>query len=446
MNKVDHKMAVFAALSEAHEPMSTAALLEVLGDTVSRRSLSRWLQEMVAVGAIRKIGSKKAVRYAVTNLPSANAMILPLFTPASDAALAYIAQPIYSRSPTPYNREWVKDYQPNVDYYLTETQRATLMAEGRRTDFGGLAGTYARVVYNRLLIDLSYNSSRLEGNTYSLLDTEKLVIEGIENESKLTEEKIMILNHKEAIRYLVDSASKVALTPEFICTLQFLLSDGLLLQEHCGVLRDHPVKIGGSTYLPLEQKKSLEEYLELICQKANAIQDPFEQSFFLLLNIAYLQCFEDCNKRTARLSANISLIKENLVPFSFNDIPKNDYINAMIAIYELNDVRPLADLYCFSYARTCQSYDATVQVMGFHKLCVIYREHRRALIRHIIMNCLHGDEMQAYIDEQIKQLIPISDQVEFHNIMQEDLRLLSMPRVAGMGIAAADFNAWKQGS
>ena len=445
MNKDDHKMTVFAALSKATEPMTSAELLAALDESVNIRSLRRWLQELAAVGAIRKIGVKKAVRYVIAHTPNAIPEALPLFTSVSESALAYIAQPIYLRTPSPYNEHWLKDYKPNVDYYLTQAQRAALMSEGQRAEFGVLAGTYARLVYNRLLIDLSYNSSRLEGNTYSLLDTEKLVLEGIENESKPDAEKIMILNHKEAIRYLVDNASKADITPEFICTLQYLLSDGLLLQEYCGVLRDRAVKIGGSTYLPLEHKKALETKLALICKKANEILDPFEQSFFLLVNIAYLQSFEDCNKRSARLSANIPLIKHNLVPFSFNDIPKSDYINAMIAIYELNDIRPLADLYCFSYARTCQFYDATVQVMGIDRLRVVYREQRRVLIRRIIMHRLHGKEMQAFIRGQINQLIPEEDRAEFLNIMNEDIKLLNFPRVAGMGIAAVDFNAWKQG-
>jgi hypothetical protein len=270
-----------------------------------------------------------------------------------------------------------------------------------------------------------------------------LLIQGISDESKLTEETTMILNHKEAIRYLVDNASKIIILPETICTIHYLLSDGLLSQEYCGIVRNHAVKIGGSTYLPLEDQKSLELNLQIICQKADKIQDPFEQSFFLLTHLAYLQGFEDCNKRTSRLSANIPLIKKNLVPLSFNDIPKNDYINAMIAIYELHDIGPLADLYCFSYARTSQAYNATVQVMGFDRLRVLYREQRRETIRAIIKDLLRGDNLQDYIVAQSQKLIPERDREEFIKIMQEDIAQLSIPRIVGMGISIADFNAWK---
>lgn len=112
------------------------------------------------------------------------------------------------------------------------------------------AGTHAHQIFNRLLIDLSYNSSRLEGNTYSLLDTQRLVLEGSSAEGKLDEEKIMILNHKEAIRYLVDNAHRLDVDEQTICTLHYLLSDGLVEARYAGKVRDHGVRIGGSTYVP----------------------------------------------------------------------------------------------------------------------------------------------------------------------------------------------------
>ena len=148
--------------------------------------------------------------------------------------------------------------------------------------------------------------------------------------------------------------------------------------------------------------------------------------------------------QTARLSANIGLIQKNLVPLSFNDIPKNDYINAMIAIYELNDIQPLADLYCFSYARTCKFYDATVQVMGVDKLRVVYREQRRICLRHIISHGLHGAEMNEYIDKQVQCLIPAEDHIAFKSIVMEDLSALDVNRIAGLGVSLTDYNRWKE--
>lgn len=444
MDKIDRKVAVLMALKNANAPLTSTEILSLMGEDVAIRSLRRWLNELIADGLILRHGVKKNARYESS--ADASHFVVPstLFTPESQRALVQVSQPIYTREPVSYHQQWLSDYQPNVDYYLSAVKRGTLREQGQRFDFGSMAGTYARHIYHRLLIDLSYNSSRLEGNTYSLLDTEKLILEGEGADGKLSEEKIMILNHKEAIRYLVDNASKITVCPQAIYTLHYLLSDGLLPPSQCAKLRNHAVKIGGSTYHPLEQVNTIDAQLNLICEKAEEIQDPFEQSFFLLVHIAYLQGFEDCNKRTARLSANIGLIQKNLVPLSFNDIPKNDYINAMIAIYELNDIQPLSDLYCFSYARTCKFYDATVQVMGIDKLRVIYREQRRFCLRHIIAHGLHGSAMREYIDVQVHRLIPAEDHHAFQGIMMEDLDALDVNRIAGLGVSLADFKRWKQ--
>jgi Fic family protein len=223
-----------------------------------------------------------------------------------------------------------------------------LQSAGDRSHHQKPAGTYAKQIYQRLLIDLSYNSSRLEGNTYSLLDTKRLLIEGIAAPGKLNEEKTMILNHQEAIRFIVDKRLDRKLDEQSVLTLHYLLSDGLVAPEYAGKVRDHGVRVGGSAYLPLENPKQLVFYLKEIFVKANAIENSYERSFFLLANIAYLQAFVDVNKRTSRLSANIPLIENNLTPLVFDGIQPEDYTSAMLAIYELNDVQPLVDLYHYS--------------------------------------------------------------------------------------------------
>jgi Fic family protein len=196
----------------------------------------------------------------------------------------------------------------------------------------------------------------------------------------------MILNHKEAIRYLVDNAPKLEVNRNTICTLHYLLSDGLVKPQDAGKVRRYPVRIGGSVYSPFEDTKRLEIQLEKIATKAALIEDPFEQSIFLLIHISYLQAFADVNKRTARLSANIPLIKGNLVPLAFSDVQKEDYLSAMIAIYELQDARPLVDLYAYSYMRTCAAYDTTVKAIGFDEARVRYRQERRSVVRAVILH------------------------------------------------------------
>ena len=392
---------------------------------------------MISEGVVIKEGSKKATRYkaAIISEPV-------IFNERSITAINYVRQPIFMRTPVAYNKEWLAQYQLNKTFYLTEKQRERMHAHGQRGSEKNSAGTYARKIYNKLLIDLSYNSSRLEGNTYSLLDTERLILEGTSAEDKLDGEKIMILNHKEAIRHLIDLAPKIKIEFNEICTLHFLLSDGLIPTHYSGKMRDHGVRIGASTYIPLENKLELEDQLNKICQIASQILDPFEQSFFLLTHIAYLQAFTDVNKRTSRLSANIPLIQNNLVPLSFNDIKKDDYNSAMICVYEMNDVTPLAELYYFSYFRSCQYYDVTAETIGYDEVRVRYRQIRREIIRHIILNKLVAKNLDDYIQLQKSNVIPEMDRQRFLITVIDDLAEINIHRIAGLGVSEEQLKEW----
>ncbi|MFI4919519.1 MAG: Fic family protein [Legionellales bacterium] len=252
----------------------------------------------------------------------------------------------------------------------------------------------------------------------------------------------MILNHKEAIRYLVDNAQRISASFESICTLHYLLADGLLESKYAGKIRDHSVRIGGSTYIPFDDPKQLLKQLTRISEKVRLIHDPFEQSLFLLVHLSYLQAFEDVNKRTARLSANIPLITKNLVPLSFNDVDRDDYTSAIIAIYELQDVRPIVDLYAFSYFRTCAAYDATIQAIGFDEIRVRYRQQRRDILREIIVRSLVGNLMNAYIETKTKEWVPDGDQEAFMADLAEDLEHIDQNRIAGLGITAEQLKEW----
>jgi Fic family protein len=364
------------------------------------------------------------------------------FGPKSLEAIQYIRQPIFQRDPVAYEKKWLEAYQPNKTYYLEEQQRQKMLARGLRQKNHDPAGTYAKKIYNRLLIDLSYNSSRLEGNTYSFLETEKLILEGTSPGEKLDEERVMILNHKEAIRHLVEMAPKIQIDFNEICTLHYLLSDGLVLPQHSGKIRDQGVRIGGSTYVPYENSAQLETQLRIICKKSSEIVDPFEQSFFLLVHVAYLQAFIDVNKRTSRLSANIPLIQQNLVPLSFNDVEKDDYTSALIAMYEKNNVAPLAELYLFSYLRTCEQYDSTAESLGFNEVRVRYRQQRRDMIRYIIIHKLHDQFLREYFSSEIEKKIPVADREEFQKCLLEDLKEMGPQKISGLGISEAELRAW----
>jgi len=435
------KMAVLDQLRLEQEAISLKGLLEKLGPEYAERSVRRWLSELVKEGIVEKLGEKRGTKYKVKDH---SRDYTKCFGDESQKILEHVHRPLYERQPISYAYKWFDSYRPNHISYISNNIRSQLHKTGKRTQHEEPAGTYAHQIFNRLLIDLSYNSSRLEGNTYSLLDTKRLLLEGTGVEGKLDEEKVMILNHKEAIRYLVDSAPKLEVSKQTICTVHYLLSEGLVENRYAGKVRDHGVHIGGSTYIPIEDSKRLESQLERIAKTAALIENPYEQSLFLLVHISYLQGFSDVNKRTARLCANIPLIKNNIVPLSFNDVKQEDYMSAIIAIYELQEITPLLDLYTFSYMRTCAMYDATIQAIGFDEIRVRYRQQRRALIREILLQKMVGETMKKHIDSQAQKEIKEKERKAFIEDVLEDLKEIDQTRIIGLGITPDQLNAWKE--
>jgi prophage maintenance system killer protein len=442
MSLRDNKMAVLRQLGLESEPIGLPELMLKLGEGFKERSVRRWLHLLVEEGAVSKIGQKRGTKYIVEG--RSEKTLINCFSSASLKVIEMVRRPLFERQPVAYANVWFDSYQPNSSYYLPETLRQQLQVSGERANGQDPAGTYAHQIFNRLLIDLSYNSSRLEGNTYSLLDTERLLLHGNTAEGKLDEEKAMILNHKEAIRYLVDNALKIKVSRNVICTLHFLLSDGLVEGSEAGKVRKHAVRVGGSTYIPFEDPRRLEQQLEKIAQKAAQIRDPYEQSIFLLIHISYLQAFADVNKRTARLSANISLIRGNLVPLAFSDASVEDYMSAMIAVYELQDVRPLVDLYVYSYLRTCSAYDSTVKAMGFDEVRVRYRKERRDVVREVILQRLIGAELRQRVEIMADRLTPTSHHNAFVEDVIEDLEQIDESRLVGLGVTPDQLSNWLQ--
>ena len=222
------------------------------------------------------------------------------------------------RRPVGYQREFLDAYEPGITFYLPESIRVQLHEMGRTPADERPAGTYAREILNRLLVDLSWASSRLEGNTYTRLDTQNLIEFGQVAQGKDAQETQMILNHKAAIEMLIEDVEQVGFDTFTFQNLHAVLSQNLLRDEAaCGRLRRRPVEISGTVFHPLAMPQVLEDCFRLLLQKAHAISDPFEQAFFLMVQLPYLQPFDDVNKRVSRIGANISLIKQNLCPLSF---------------------------------------------------------------------------------------------------------------------------------
>ncbi len=221
----------------------------------------------------------------------------------------YVRQPSTAREPVGYDRDFLDSYRPDESFFLSQAEREELSEIGTPPMDEQPAGTYAKRILNRLLVDLSWNSSRLEGNTYSLLDTTRLIQLGEEAEGKDRREAQMILNHKDAIEILVDGAEHIGFDRHTVLNLHSALADDLLPDpEAPGRLRRMGVGIEGLVFHPLEVPQLIEECFDEILAKASLIGDPFEQAFFALAQLPHLHPFDDVNKQVSRIAANIPLL------------------------------------------------------------------------------------------------------------------------------------------
>jgi len=372
--------------------------------------------------------------------------VYPPISPEAEAIKQAVREPIQHRRPVGYQRAFLDDYRPNVTYYLPAEMRQRLLEIGRPPDSERPAGTYARTIYSRLLIDLSWNSSRLEGNTYSLLETERLLELGEAAEGKDALEAQMILNHKAAIELLVEQADEIGFNRYTILNLHGLLADNLLADPQAGGrLRRIGVGIEGTVYHPLEVPQLIDECFQKILDTAATISDPFEQAFFALAHLAYLQGFEDVNKRVSRLAANIPLIRGNLCPLSFVDVPEGAYIDGVLGIYELNRIELMRDVFVWAYQRSSARYSAVRQSLGEPDP---FRLRYRALVAEVVAGVVRAglDKKAAtvLVQQRAAEHVPPEDQARFVEIVETEIMSLHEGNIARYRLRPADYHAWRQ--
>ncbi|MEI8310666.1 MAG: Fic family protein [Verrucomicrobiota bacterium] len=415
--------------------------------TFPKRTLQRRLEQLVAGGRLVEVGKGRARRYRVpaesgTLAGSGEAGWL---SAESVKIREAVRQPVSRRTPVGYRKAFLDSYQPNRTFYLPSPLRRELEKTGQVGLADLPAGTYLRQVLDRLLIDLSWNSSRLEGNTYSLLETERLLELGENAEGKNAQETQMLLNHKAAIEMLANQAGEIGFNRYTICNLHALLSDNLLAESAAGGrIRSRPVGISGTVFHPLEVPQRVEECLDLILEKAEAIRDPLEQAFFVMVHLPYLQPFEDVNKRVSRLAANIPLIRKNLCPLSFIDVEQGDYLGGLIGVYELNRVDYLRDVFAWAYRRSCARYSAVRQSLG--EPDPFRLRHRLALVE-VIGEVVRGgmDKRAAakFIRLRSEQLSPAADSKRFATMAEAELLSLHNGNFARFRLRPSEFAAWK---
>jgi Fic/DOC family len=256
----------------------------------------------------------------------------------------------------------------------------------------------------------------------------------------------MIVNHKEAIEFLVSEAQEIGFNRYTILNLHGILAQNLLPDPGApGRLRHMGVGIQKSTFHPLELPQLVEECFNQLLDTAAAIKDPFEQALFAMVQLPYLQPFDDVNKRVSRLSANIPFIQRNLSPLSFIDVPRALYTAAILGVYELNKVDLLRDVFIWAYERSAASYAAVRQSLGEPDP---FRFKHRAALRQIVGDVVRGPmdrkAAAAYIASWVEKNILEAEREKFRDMAEAELLSFHEGNFARYQIRPSEFAAWQR--
>lgn len=200
-----------------------------------------------------------------------------------------------------------------------------------------------RKEWERLIIELSWKSSEIEGNTYTLLETEALIEEMRFAEGKGRAEAQMILNHKKTLDFiLADQNHFKNINLEKIKKIHELLTEKVDIKKD---FRNHPVGITGTIYRPLPKRKDIEIAMKKLVKTISEIPDPFIKAFIVLVMLAYIQPFEDGNKRTSRIIANAILHAHGKSMLSYRNVDAVEYKKAMLLFYEQNNISYIKEIF-----------------------------------------------------------------------------------------------------
>lgn len=415
---------------------------------IPRPTLNRILRDLLTAGLIAKQGAGRATRYTGVNPAKAASQTLPhgLAPPAEPGLMTWSAtarslieslqMPLAARTPVGYESRFVGDYVPNESSLLPPQLAVDLFNAGRSKDQHP-AGTYAREVLQQLLIDLSWSSSRLEGNRKSLIDT-KALFDLAEHADPIDEDTVMLLNHKNAIEFMVDAVPTDGITVPVVIDVQALLMRDLLRDSRdIGSIRRRLVNIDGSVYSPSNIPMLLEQTLHLIVDKVRHIRNPVEAAFFFWINVAYLQPFADGNKRTSRLCANMPLMLYNCAPLSFLDVDRTDYATAMLGVYEQRNVSAAVELFESIYRRSIEKYSVLRASLGVpDPIRARYRTTLNELMTFVV------SRSQTLEDAFLNVTVETADLTALRTIANTELDHLEQYNCARYNLARAVTQKW----
>lgn len=327
--------------------ISSKEIHEGLSIPLSYATVKRALQALVSEQFVCTTGKGKGTKYA---LSPAYFVLTPI------TIETYFQQEIDERNIRgAFNLQLIDHVLPGIELFTQEENRfLSSLQHTFRSNTEELSPSEFNKEFERLAIDLSWKSSQIEGNTYSLLETERLLKEQETASGKTKDEATMLLNHKEALDFILNHQDFVKpLTIARIEDLHSILIKELKVGRN---IRKRRVGISGTNYKPLDNEFQIREALQAMCDLVNGKTNVFEKALLVLVLISYIQPFEDGNKRTARIISNAILMNEGYCPLSFRTVDSIDYKKAMLVFYEQNNIQPFKRIFMDQYAFAVQTY------------------------------------------------------------------------------------------
>lgn len=331
-----------------YHPLSSRA--EIAKGTAfdgSTATLKRLIATGVQRGDIIVDGKARATRYHLSDQAH---IMMPLNLDT------YFAQDVDNRQvQMSFNFDLIRKQLPSVKIFTNEEKE---YLEGLQAEFRQhvceMTDNEYRKEMERLGIDLSWKSSQIEGNTYSLLETERLLRESKTAEGKTKEEAVMLLNHKDALRFILDNPDYLrTLTVNHIEDIHQILTKELSVDKG---IRHRRVGITGTNYHPLDNEFQIREALHDTCNLINSKDSIFEKAILTLVLLSYIQAFSDGNKRTARITSNAILIANGYCPLSFRSVDSIDYKKAMLIFYEQNNLHAFKQIFIDQFEFAVKEY------------------------------------------------------------------------------------------
>ena len=331
----------------SHPKCTSLEILEGLNLDMSVATLRRKLQTLVAADLINAIGELKSRKYEISN---GFEIIRPI------DMNQYFEKEIDDRViQDKFNSGLINDTLQNISIFTnTELDQLKKLQETFTSNLSKLTRSEYKKELERLAIDLSWKSSQIEGNTYSLLETERLLKDKETAAGKTKDEATMLLNHKDALDFIIGNPTYInPITVSCIEDIHSILVKDLDISRN---IRSRRVGISGTNYKPLDNEFQIKEALESMCSLINSKKDVFEKALLSLVLISYIQPFSDGNKRTARIISNAILMNHHFCPISFRTIDSIEYKKAMLVFYEQTNINPFKNVFIGQFEFAVNTY------------------------------------------------------------------------------------------